>query len=439
MVIHTKLWKHQQDTHDRAVSVLREHGFYYILAGCGTGKTLTSLAIMDTLAANKVLIVSTKASLTTTWKKQIEAMTDYRCCVLDKSAAKNAELLQNNDIDIFIVNYEMLWRIKNIPHFDMIITDESHRIANHTTKQSRFILKLSKKIPYRLAMTGTGFSDRVTQLYGQFRFLKPDILGKYNDFFEKYTHYYTKDNIKIYKSPKNYTELMRKIQPYTTILMSEDVLTLPDVVIVEKPLAMPALVRKHYQDMLAEYMVFLESGVIVADNILVHLLRLQQLANGFIEDNILSDYKAKHVIDIILELNNHPVVIFTNFKTDIALIAKLLDKNKITYSKLTGDTKEHDRWIDGTGGQVLLVNYKAGSESVDLTRARYAIDYNATYSNTIYEQSRYRLRRPGADINHPITYFRLYASDTIDEKMWLLLDNKDTTKNKLLQVLQSHK
>lgn len=443
------LWEHQSDTVNRALDTLKDRGYYYILAGCGTGKTLMSLAIVDGLSASRVLIVSTKASLHTTWAREISDKTDDTCLVLDRGTKKNQQALKTDDSRYHIINYEAVWRLKKLPQYDVIISDETHRLSGHTSKQSRAMAKLARTIPYRIGMTGTGFEDRLTQLYGQFRFLTPgkylrcNLFGTWSDFFEQYAEYYIHDGIKIPTGSKNKEQLMSKIAPYTTILSSEDVLDLPDVINITRSLPLSKKVKRAYTEMKETYITEIASGVITADNVLVHGLRLQQIANGFVTDALTGsvtvlDDKTPKIIEtlaILEEIDGAPCVIFTQFRHDVTLLKHALDSNGYTYNLLTGDCKEHGLWQAGQGGQVLIANFSAGSESVDLTRARYGIDYTGTYSNTQYEQSRWRMRRPGADSSLPITYYRLIIEDTIDETIWDTIDNKSDTASAFMHML----
>ena len=65
-----------------------------------------------------------------------------------------------------------------------------------------------------------------------------------------------------------------------------------------------------------------------------------------------------------------------------------------------------DRWIQGKA-DVIAVQYRSGSESIDLTRARYLIYYSLNISLALFSQSKKRIHRPGQ--TRPVTYYYIIA------------------------------
>ncbi len=91
MRITTKLWEHQEDMvlfilkRFRASSITEvgsgwdtaiiNPGFAWLLAGCGTGKTLVAYKVMQRMGIKKMLVLTTKAAATKAWVGDAEEHT----------------------------------------------------------------------------------------------------------------------------------------------------------------------------------------------------------------------------------------------------------------------------------------------------------------------------------------------------------------------------
>jgi len=59
----------------------------------------------------------------------------------------------------------------------MLVLDESHRIKDHNARRTKVLLGAATYAPYRRIMTGTSITESPLDLYTQFKFLDPEILG----------------------------------------------------------------------------------------------------------------------------------------------------------------------------------------------------------------------------------------------------------------------
>lgn len=64
----------------------------------------------------------------------------------------------------------------------MLVVDESTRIKTPSAKRTKLITKFGKNVKYRRILTGTPITKNVTDVYAQFKFLDPQILG-YDSFY----------------------------------------------------------------------------------------------------------------------------------------------------------------------------------------------------------------------------------------------------------------
>ena len=318
-----------------------------------------------------------------------------------------------------VINYEAA-RKMDIASWgiDVVVADESHRLKSYNSKQSVALAKSCKDIPYKIAMTGTAFEDRPTDLYGQERWLYPawsrgrlrsERISTWGNFFEKFVKYYVMDNIKI---PTGYKNLDEMVLPHLLTINTDDVLDLPEAHHITREVQATPALRKQYNEMRDEMLTEIDGEMVVADNPMTKALRLHQITSGG---------KLEALMGLVEEIGNQPFVVFTRFRNDVVNISRELNTRDYYVDELTGEMDSHESWKAGHS-QALIANMQAGSTGVDFSRASVAIYFSVGYSRTDYHQSLARLRRPGAD--RPITYYHLVMDNTIDETIEHILNTK---------------
>ena len=444
MKVLTPLWKHQQALHDFAAKRMQDgKGYAWWLAGCATGKTLTVFKLIETLKAQRTLIITTKAATTTTWPNECDKHVEGLELVVAKGSikAKGVQLdnLSSDKPLAFVINYAAAKGIApNITKygFDLVVTDESHKIKSHNSGVSNALARACKGIPYKIAMTGTGFDDRPTDVYGQIRWFDPlirgkrtqsRILGSWSKFYDKYVNYRRYDNYPIVLGYKNQDELAGIVADCAYKLDSEEVLDLPEALYLDQIIKMPKVLRSAYEDMEKHFVTQANDETIIADSAVERVMRLHQITSGYVEGQPLVDDdknpKMQRTLDILDEIGGKPVVIFTCFNHDVDLLYKVLTGKGFDVARLTGAYQEHEDFVKGKG-QILIANVKAGGAAIDLTYSRYAIYYSVGHSLTNYNQSLYRIRRPTSDKSKPVTYYNLIMEKSIDVDIRHAMKNK---------------
>jgi len=118
------------------------------------------------------------------------------------------------------------------------------------------------------------------------------------------------------------------------------------------------------------------------------------------------------------------VLVFSQFTTMLKLIQEELDKKKIRYTKLTGQTRKRDQAIQRfTSGEVdvFLISLKAGGVGLNLTAADSVILYDPWWNPAVEAQAMDRAHRIGQD--KPVFVYKLLTENTVEEKI-LALQNK---------------
>lgn len=455
----TKPWEHQL----KALKYLYERDYGALFTDMGTGKTKVMIDLIQNKGFKRVLIVAPKKACDV-WEYQIGIHGEKGKFVVNnlKNMSKTKKVKCLNKIPsiprngrcsheytlVFIINYESVWRegIENVFlrkkfGIDCIICDESHRIKSPRSACSRYITKLGKVVKNKYLVTGTPLAESPLDIFAQYRFLDPSIFGTtYGEFRELYENIdpiltaRIGFPIKNKKNPyKNLDDLKEKM--FSCAFYVKSSIVLPEQSDIEYPIIMPKKTQALYKEVVDEGIVELNDKVMEISNVLSLVLRLQQVTSGYA--SVVNDDNEKSIVNVdtskreaLKELiedlpQGEPLVVFATYKKDLKNIKKVCKELKIGYSEVSGSKDTLNSWIKGET-QVIGVQYNSGSESIDLTRARYCIYYSLTRRLSLYEQSRKRIHRPGQ--TRPVIYYHFISKmdkgATIDEKMYEALKLK---------------
>lgn len=442
-LLKTRLFEHQK----KAVKIGTILDSSALLMEQGTGKTLAAIAIATHRymkgQVQKLLIIAPKSVLPE-WARQFKEHTDlpYEAHPLDSiKRDKKINLIHNWEIrkglKVLVVNYESVWRleedlIKWNP--DMIICDESQKIKNARAKQSRSIIKLGKKVKYRLILTGTPVTQNPMDLFSQYQFLDPTIFGNsFTKFRDRYAIMGGFNGYQ-YMGPKNTEELANKAHSIAYRVTKDEALDLPPEIHQNLYAELEPEAAKRYKELAEDSILKLEGETVSAPIVLTQLMRLQQITGGFIkteEGSVIQVSKAK--LDILKETieelvinNGKKVVIFSRFIPEIEAISKILSDMNIRHHTITGATKDRGKLINDFQNnpetKAFVINPKAGGTGITLTAADTAIFYSKDYSLETYLQAMARIHRIGQ--KNKVTYIHIIARGTVDESVTERLNNK---------------
>ena len=144
----------------------------------GTGKSRiaikTILERMRREEISKTLVVCPKTVLWT-WRDEIWKHANRKCTIVTGTKKDKLDALNRNST-LFILNYEstiikpIFQRIQDLK-FDMIVWDESTYLKNHQSKRSQANYLIGKDVDFKLLLTGTPYTESLTDLYSQFKVL----------------------------------------------------------------------------------------------------------------------------------------------------------------------------------------------------------------------------------------------------------------------------
>jgi SNF2 family DNA or RNA helicase len=442
----TSQWSHQRIGYHFAYSL--DAAMMALEMGCG--KSLVAVDLVCNWDCHTILVLC-PTSVRGVWRREFErhAGRDIEVVAIKLAQARREPVA-------IIVNYETAWRGDFADfslgiEWDAVICDESHKLKSHDSAVSKYAAKLAKRAKRRLCLTGTPLAQSPLDLFGQFRFLDPGLFG--TSWFHFRNRYAVMGNPSIPQQItgyKNQDELQQRMGLITYRCKAEDVLDLPEALHEERTCELCPAARKAYRQLEEELIAEIGNGVVTASNALVKLLRLQQLASGFlIEDqqhesqteaqrfHRLDTGKQELLGDLLESAGGEPFVVFCRFRPDLAAVRGLCDSLGLRYGELSGDTRDGltDRAEMSPNINVLGVQIQSGGVGIDLTRARYACYYSVGFSLSEYEQSLARLHRPGQ--KHNVTYYHLIAEKTVDRRLYKALEARKNVIEAVLEGLNN--
>ena len=414
----------------------------------GSGKTRTAINIIQNWypQGNVRVLIVCPPNVIPVWQEQIEqhAAIPWKVTLLPagKPIPKRAEMAERawrdtkpGAITALVVNYEAVWRGKLgewvlSKEWDAVIGDELHHIKAPGSKQSLFFAKLHKRSKRRLGLTGTPLHDGPLDIYGQARFLCPEVFGtSFANFRSRYARMggYGGHQILGYQ---NLDEFYEKYRSFTFSVGPDEALPdLPPIIFERRVCELSKEEQRVYASLENDFIAQIKGGYVTVNNALTKLLKLQQVTSGYVRDDDgvdrhVGDSKKQLLADVLSDLpKNEPVVIFCRFTHDLDAVHEVAKADGRESFELSGRRRELEEWMNLEGGEVLAVQLKAGGEGVSMHRARYVIDYSLSFSLGEYNQTRSRLQRPGQ--TRQVISIALVAANTVDEKIYKALKRKE--------------
>ena len=300
----------------------------------GTGKTFTEICYACALRMEgkiSAMLVIVKLSARKTWQEQFAEHAaipyDMVLPVTEKKMEFERWLRRPHDFKVMVVGTESLSQggmIKMVQQFVaafvgvFAVVDESSLITNHKSIRSQHLYSLRESCDYRDTMTGTPLNKSPLDLFAQFEWLDPEIIG-IGDFYAFRNRYATvieKETKTGQKFPlvigyQNMDELARLLAPYTDEVRKSDVLELPP------KNYLPHLHVQMTKEQAALYKQVKDDGVyalkgkddVIVKHILEIQLRLHQIAQGWMPTYEEQPYIGKKGDDRIKKIATwHPII-----------------------------------------------------------------------------------------------------------------------------------
>lgn len=369
------------------------------------------------------LIIAPKSALGA-WERDIE-----------KFSESDQKILRENGT---FINYDRVWRNDFFKKkFDFIALDEAHYIKNRSSRRGKAVLHMGVNAKYRYILTGTPVSNgNLHDIWSLYCFLDPYLErgrvysrifgGSYQKFQDRYCI------LNMYHKPTSYIhvrELQEIINQYSYRVKKIDCLDLPEK-LPDEIIKVDLAERKLYKKLATESAIL--EYEILAENPLSRLVKLRQLASGFLTyidetgENKTLELKTEKIPILQEILESYPedkkIVIFAEFKHSIGKICELLRKMKITYITLDGDQKDKKIWRkfqEDKRIRVIVCQYQTAAAGIDLFASDTIIYFEPTIKSNLLEQSRDRIHRSGQ--KEKCSYIHLLTRGTVEVDIYRAL------------------
>lgn len=319
----------------------------------------------------------------------------------------------------------------------LVAVDESSDIKTPGAKRTRAIMTLAGLADYRRILNGTPVDKGPLDLYSQFKFLHPDILG-HNTFGSFKAEYAILKElpgktdrrgnpINIVVGYRDVKRLQEKIAPYTTRVLKSEMLDLPPKLYTKLYVELSPEQKRLYQELKKNMMVEYKGKLIATPMALQRLTRFRQIVGGYIGDERIDGPNPR--LDSVLEMlsnTNQPAIIWAVFKSQIRDLKDALGKRAVTYyGEDDNKAREYAKKAFQNGDvDYFVANQESAGRGLTLLRATLVTYYSNGYRLLMRQQSEDRPHRAGQTKN--VTVCDVIARGTCDEHVVkALLDKRD--------------
>lgn len=443
----------------------------------GTGKTWICGGIIEELVARHPdfagLMVVSLQNLESTWVKFFAAQLPQVTICRDWDAFKVAPAPK-----LLLMHYEALKRkglvekIRRKP-LTFIGYDESQRLKNRASQDSRTAAKLRACGDYRVILTGTPMDENPSEMWAQFRFMNCELLGTvWNDFMDRFFEPLNpKLKARLGKAKPGtfrWQMVMRQIGmangkrefdldkldefldlvgPYC-MRVTKEVLNLPPMKLHRVPIRMFGEQRRLYEDVARDMVARIgnTSARITTPMRVTQLGRLHQICGGYVPDDDLNVHevgraKIRRLLAMVDGLRK-PLVVFCKYVQEIWEIERELKERGYEVATITGRTPKKQRpaiieQFQRGKIDILVAQERTGGVGIDLYKATVALFYSMTYSRVDFDQALARLHRRGQEFR--VDVYLLFISGTVDEDVYEAILKKHRLTSRVLIELQNQR
>lgn len=433
---------------------LREYQLAGILADdMGLGKTLQTLAhILTEKNAGRLqqpALVIAPTSLIDNWLAEAQRFCP-QLSVLALHGKQRASLFsQMSDADLVITSYALLPRDEDYllqQRFHLLILDEAQYIKNHKSKMAQIASAL--KAHHRLCLTGTPLQNHLGELWSQFNFLMPGLLGD-----EKQFNQHFRTPIEKLADTQRQALLNRRLRPFILRRTKDKVATeLPAKTEITRYIELDAAQADLYETVRLTVDEKIRAEIAKKGlarsqiTILDALLKLRQvccdprlvkLRGSATQIKQASSAKLNELLQMLDELiaEGRRILIFSQFTSMLDLIAAELSARQYAFLSLTGASENRGELVakfQEGDIPVFLISLKAGGVGLNLTAADTVIHYDPWWNPAAENQATDRAWRMGQD--KPVFVYRLIAKGTLEEKIQQMQQHKGSLAQALLDA-----
>jgi non-specific serine/threonine protein kinase len=416
---------------------LNTYGFGGCLADdMGVGKTIQTLAFIQSMRerapqANAILIVMPR-SIVYNWQREASRFTPNLRLLTHIDQGRSKDTATFAQYDVILTTYGTMLRdidMLTSYRFQYVILDESQAVKNPSAETARAVRRLQTE--RRLSLTGTPIENSAVELWSQFAFLNPGLLGSAETFRETFT--------REGEGRDEALKLLRRLT-FPFILRRTKDQVAPDLPSRTERVLMNEMEpeqRRLYNAQRDHYRALLLGLIDSAGpqqtrvKMLEGLLRLRQICNHprLIDPNsagVSGKFESLLATLEALQAAGHRALVFSQFVQMLTLVRAELDARGITYAYLDGRTRDRQSIIDAfqrdNRHAFFLISLRAGGVGLNLTAADYVIHVDPWWNPAVEMQATDRSHRIGQ--TRPVMVYKMVVRDSVEEKILQLQDRK---------------
>jgi len=423
------------------LNFLGEYGFSGILADdMGLGKTVQTLAYL-LLEKNqgrmvKPCLIIAPTSLMSNWRREAEQFTPELKVLTLQGADRHERFRLIPEHDLVLSTYPLLHRDEELllaHDYHILVLDEAQMVKNPLSKAAKAIRHVNST--HRLCLTGTPMENHLGELWALFDFLMPGFLGSSRQFKTLF-----RTPIEKHGAMELQQQLVSRISPFMLRRAKSDVAQeLPEkneimlsITLQDKQSSLYESIRMSMERKVREAIAskgLARSHITILDA----LLKLRQtccdprLLSLSQAKNVKESAKLEWLMEVLPEMleEGRRILIFSQFTKMLALIEQEIEKQGISFSKLTGQTRHRDEAIEkfkSGNANVFLISLKAGGVGLNLTEADTVIHYDPWWNPAAENQATDRTHRIGQD--KTVFVYKLITENSVEEKILAMQENK---------------
>ena len=442
-----KPFKHQID----GINFLLKQGKSLLLDAPGLGKSLEMMYYAETLKRRGLiehcLLITGIAGLRQQWKSEIQKFSTESAIVLGERVNRNGKIVYDSvkeraeqlkhKIDEFwiIMNVESLRDPKIIEAFnksenkiDLICFDEIHRgVANKNSQSATGLLKLNSK--YKVGASGSIIVNSPISAYMSLFWTENDR-STLTNFKSQYCKFGGFNNAQIvgYKNLDTLQEEIDSCSIRRTFDQVKD--DMPKKTIDVELVELADDHKKFYEAVKAGVKEEADKVELKSGNLLALTTRLRQATAdpAILTSEPVTASKLNRVVELVEDIisGGEKVIVMDTFKSSIYTLQKLLAKyNPVigTGDLADGEVSENiNRFRTDPDCKLLLGTSQKIGTGFSMPECKYLIFVSTAWTYSEFNQNCERIYRITS--NKPVFIKVLLANDTIDQRVWEVVNNK---------------
>ena len=415
----------------------------------GLGKTLQTISFIQYVKEKypgSTQLVVCPTSLIFNWENELEKFCPSLKYHVHYGSNRELNEAHFTDFDVVLTTYGVVRNdLEELSGFlwQYVILDESQAIKNPDARVTKAVKEL--RAVNRVIISGTPVQNNTSDLFAQFNFLNPGLLGNREYFNREFA-------VPIDKlgSAEKTHQLRKLIYPFTLRRTKEQVAKdLPDKTVSVLWCTMEPEQRRiynHYRDGYKKRLLTKidEEGIAKSGmDVLEALLRLRQICDhpALVEKSLETDLASVKIEELIREVQenagSHKLLIFSQFTQMLHLIRDEFEKAGITYCYLDGKTslphrkEQVTKFQDDENIKAFLISLKAGGVGLNLTVADYVYLVDPWWNPAAEQQAIDRAHRIGQ--KRKVFAYKMICKDSVEEKILKLQEKKQMLADDLIQ------